>query len=81
MKTPTEVRNALRYVLRNAQHHGLRIGQIDPYSSSRWFDGWDRELHIPPGSYDTDATYPIVPAQSHLQCILYRKYGPLRLPA
>ncbi len=39
--TPTEVRNALRYVLLNhAKHNGRRIG-IDAFcSSGTWFGGW-----------------------------------------
>lgn len=39
LRTPTEVRNALRYVLRNGEKHvGARA--VDPYSSGPWFDGW-----------------------------------------
>ena len=46
LKTPREVRNAIRYVLNNARHHAAERGQhlartwIDPYSSAPWFDGW-----------------------------------------
>jgi REP element-mobilizing transposase RayT len=40
LRTPREVRNALCYVLHNAQRHGLRIAGIDPCSSGPWFDGW-----------------------------------------
>jgi REP element-mobilizing transposase RayT len=40
LKTPTQVRNALRYVLLNARKHGARLRGIDPASSGRWFDGW-----------------------------------------
>jgi hypothetical protein len=42
LKTPREVRNALRYVLLNARHHASRLmgGVFDPASSARWFDGW-----------------------------------------
>ena len=46
--TPREVRNALAYVLHNAKHHGLRALGIDPYSSGRWFDGWNRVRALPP---------------------------------
>ncbi len=42
--SPREVKNALSYVLQNAQHHGLCIdGGIDPFSSGSWFDGWKRK--------------------------------------
>ena len=41
LKTPREVRNALRYVLENARRHGARLrDRFDPFSSARWFDGW-----------------------------------------
>ncbi len=46
LRTPTEVRNAVRYVLLNARHHGaergavMARGWVDPYSSALWFDGW-----------------------------------------
>jgi len=44
LKTPREVRNALRYVLLNRKHHDAekRFAKfwIDPYSSAAWFDGW-----------------------------------------
>ena len=50
LKTPREVRNALRYVLCNARHHAAERGQrlaktwIDPFSSALWFDGWRDEI-------------------------------------
>ncbi len=39
LRTPTEVRRALAYVLRNGEKH-LKVSAIDPYSSGPWFDGW-----------------------------------------
>ena len=44
LKTPREVRNAIRYVLLNAaRHRGTPLQRnIDPASSGRWFDGWKR---------------------------------------
>jgi REP element-mobilizing transposase RayT len=43
LKTPLEVKNALRYVLQNAAHHGrsarTRSG-LDPCSSAQSFLGW-----------------------------------------
>lgn len=38
LKTPCEVRNALRYVLRNAAHHGVHFAGPDPSSTARWFE-------------------------------------------
>ena len=39
LRTPTEVRRALVYVLQNHAHHGGRPG-IDPWSSAPWFPHW-----------------------------------------
>ncbi len=50
LKTPREVRAALRYVLNNARHHAAARGErlspywVDPCSSGPWFDGWAREI-------------------------------------
>ncbi|MCA9671489.1 MAG: hypothetical protein KC503_38090, partial [Myxococcales bacterium] len=48
LRTPTQVRNALRYVLNNRRRHqGQRQahpGWVDPLSTACWFDGYrDRE--------------------------------------
>jgi REP element-mobilizing transposase RayT len=46
LRTPREVRNALRYVLLNARHHAAAAGRVlfrgwvDPCSSAPWFEGW-----------------------------------------
>ena len=46
LRTPTEVRRALVYVLGNARKHLLSVGGrpsgdwMDPYSSAAWFTGW-----------------------------------------
>ncbi len=46
LRTPTEVRHAVRYVLLNQRHHIARGGArpsasvLDPYSSAAWFEGW-----------------------------------------
>jgi REP-associated tyrosine transposase len=44
LKTPSQTRHALCYVLQNARRHAERIdarfGGADPYSSAWWFDGW-----------------------------------------
>ena len=43
LKTPHEVRNAIRYVLLNAaRHRRTARTALDPASSGRWFDGWKR---------------------------------------
>ncbi len=44
-KVPTEVRNALRYVLYNVQRHGIRfVESLDPFTSA---DGWTIRLPLP----------------------------------
>ena len=42
LRSPTETRNALGYVLENARRHGvwLPAGRPDPYSSGQFFTGW-----------------------------------------
>jgi REP element-mobilizing transposase RayT len=42
IKTPTQMRNALKYVLRNDVHHGLRVKGLDPCSSAPSFGGWQQ---------------------------------------
>jgi REP element-mobilizing transposase RayT len=50
LRTPREVRNALRYVLLNARHHMAGAEEdrirdwVDPYSSGYWFEGWHRSI-------------------------------------
>jgi len=47
LRTPKEVRNALRYVLQNGKRHGM--GQMQPMdlcSSGPWFDGWREKLEV-----------------------------------
>ncbi len=44
LRTPKEVRNALRYVLLNARRHRVALTGIDPYSSGAWFDGWTHAI-------------------------------------
>ena len=52
LRTPREVRAAIRYVLLNARHHAadrgeaLSSGWVDPYSSGPWFDGWKTTMRV-----------------------------------
>jgi len=45
--TPAQMRNVYCYVLQNARHHGIDVGNlchgVDPFSSAWWFDGWSRD--------------------------------------
>src|SRR5262245_44432773 len=57
LRSPKEVRRALAYVLLNARRHLAKhrhiapVGpaRIDPASSARWFDGWQRRIPRSPG--------------------------------
>jgi REP-associated tyrosine transposase len=49
LESPTQVRNAIRYVLLNARRHAAQVRgskpllgpvRLDPASSARWFEGW-----------------------------------------
>ena len=69
LKTPTQVRNALRYVLNNGLHHGRRGALPDPCSSGPAFDGWrDRCVHELPAA-------PVSAARSWLLRVGWRKRG------
>ena len=77
--TPTEVRNALRYVLLNGNRHEVQHGKtvwfgIDPYSSGYWFDGWadDRWQFEPP-----DCEQPTANATVWLLTTGWRRLGPI----
>jgi putative transposase len=56
LKNPTQVRNALCYVLQNARRHGVQLDPsfhgMDPFSSAWWFHGWKdaswKEGLVPP---------------------------------
>ena len=61
LRTPTEVRNALVYVLGNGTKHGVvPRGQIDPCSSGRYFTGWNSPI-LP-----ADGVIPVQPPQTWL---------------
>jgi REP element-mobilizing transposase RayT len=50
LRTPTQTRHALRYVLLNRKHHAIEKEfsktWFDPYSSAAWFDGWASPLRV-----------------------------------
>jgi REP element-mobilizing transposase RayT len=48
LRTPREVRLALRYVLNNARKHGRVSIGLDRCSSARWFDGWRDAPRVAP---------------------------------
>jgi REP element-mobilizing transposase RayT len=77
LRTPTEVRNALLYVLQNARRHGEStrgwIGGIDPFSSGRYFDGWRDPPEMPPP--DPGEPMPIAKATTFLLTTAWRWRG------
>jgi REP element-mobilizing transposase RayT len=47
LRTPTDVRNVLLYVLRNTERHGVTyLDGPDPFTSGESFDGWKRPLDL-----------------------------------
>ena len=64
LKTPTEVRNALAYVLLNVRKHFRQRRDIAPpvrldeASSGRWFGGWKVRPRGPAGSGEREVALP-----------------------
>jgi hypothetical protein len=81
LTTPSEVRNALRYVLLNARHHAHEAGMIlpcdwvDPRSTAATFDGWTQA----PCLREREADFGSSPARSWLLRTGWRKHGALAL--
>jgi REP element-mobilizing transposase RayT len=87
LKTPREVRNALRYVLLNARRHAavtarkaLRAMEVvlDPASSARWFDGWKAENSSVPNTLERSASAilpPVARARTWLLRVGWRRHG------
>jgi len=88
-RTPSAVRNALRYVLSNARHHANEVhdrhrlapGYLDPFSSARYFDGWSApsRRRVPRAEDDEDA--PVAAPRSWLLKMGWRRRGLLELGA
>jgi len=77
LRSPREVRNALRYVLNNGRRHGKHHDQKRPdgYSSGAWFDGW--KDYVPDGWLGEWG--PIARAHTWLLNQGWRRYGLLAL--
>jgi REP element-mobilizing transposase RayT len=69
LKTPSEVRSALVYVINNLRKHVRAAAGLDPYSSARWFDGWTIALDR------VDIAPPVVAARTWLARIGWRRFG------
>jgi REP element-mobilizing transposase RayT len=78
LRSPREVRNALRYVLGNAHHHAAEgrmvvVPQaIDTYTSAPWFDGF-RETIVVRGL--EAIVRPVTEAHTWLLTIGWRRHG------
>ena len=77
LRTPREVWNALGYVLRNAQRHGMRVfSLLDPFSSADFFDGWidgERIGRVLPRA----GPAPIAAPRTWLLSQGWRRHGPI----
>jgi REP element-mobilizing transposase RayT len=78
LRSPKEVRNALRYVLENAKKHAAKGGgvqvrtPIDVYSSAPWFDGFRQRIVV--RGLEAIAQ-PVAAARTWLLRIGWRRYG------
>ena len=83
LKTPREVRLALRYVLLNRKHHAAEKrfakGWIDPCSSAAWFGGWGEPIAQDEGWIRELCALPspTMRAVTWLLRVGWRRYGPL----
>jgi REP element-mobilizing transposase RayT len=78
LKTPSEVRNALRYVYNNFRKHREVLGGLPPdltdeCSSAPWFDGWKPTLPF----HVTDPP-PVAEAHTWLLHTGWRRHGLIR---
>jgi REP element-mobilizing transposase RayT len=78
LRTPREVRNALRYVLHNGWKHGVLRGEArpDPCSSAPWFSGWN---DAPERALSWFERSIVQPARSLALRIRWRQYGLLSI--
>jgi hypothetical protein len=84
LRTPRQVRHALRYVLLNARRHAAKARgiaairgavRLDPASSARWFSGWRPQVFaqlIGPRAADLPA---VSPARTWLLAVGWRRLG------
>jgi REP element-mobilizing transposase RayT len=81
LATPTEVRNAIVYVLKNSEKHAVGVPErgtapvrgLDPCSSAVWFDGW---LEPPP---PVELAPPVVAPHTWLLRTGWKRHrGPIR---
>jgi REP element-mobilizing transposase RayT len=92
LRSPTEVRNALCYVLNNWRRHRVHLERpgwrVDPFSSADLFDGWSGwhgARHAdgvrPPPWLDPDEPVPTAEPRFWLLSDGWRRLGPLSIAA
>jgi len=69
LRTPSEVRRALVYVLLNFRKHLRAPPGVDPRGSGPWFDGWLRPVPSPVGPC------PVMPSRTWLASVGWRRAG------
>jgi REP element-mobilizing transposase RayT len=73
LRSPTQVRRAILYVLQNVAHHDRNLrGVIDVYSSAAYFHGWRERLSLP---LVLDGDPPVTAARSWLLTVGWLRGG------
>ncbi len=82
LKTPREVRNALRYVLGNGKKHAaegreVKVPQaIDTFTSAPWFDGFRESMRVTVKGRGIEAMpRPVTDAHTWMLTIGWRRHG------
>ena len=83
LRTPTEVRNALVYVLRNHRKHRLgagaqRCAEEDRFSSASAFDGWGKDDSSDPTEEVREPSPPVSSPRTWLLRMGWRRRGLIR---
>ena len=76
LRSPREVRNALRYVLMNRVKHCPEASWLDLMSSAYAFDGWRAKLPMPPSGYRAP---PVQAPLTWLARTGWRRHGPISI--
>ena len=76
LRSPRQVRNALRYVLNNVRKHsaGFKPGTIDTCSSGAWFTGWRESFELT--RIERTIARPVARAKTWLLHTGWLKYHP-----
>ena len=80
IRSARQMKNVLRYVLRNCERHGeIHPGRPDPYSSAAYFRGFADYVPDPAALRELDL--PVSPPRSALQRDRWRVHGPFPVSA